>query len=218
MAENDRYKLETSFFDMFNALADISNESRTSNPDFSALSAQGTTPTTQADGDDFEFSEDWFIVGATDATYSITMTEYPDNSEILSNSNYFIDCDIFTYTGSGLYFYQRYLNKVRYYQNRFFTISVQATNNEQSDVKLRPTVEFNYGGSSELIEGRPIYLKNGYNDISITLETPTLQGKTVMPGNYIEFRLDFAELYSGTADIEIYLIKTEFGKVSTPLP
>lgn len=219
MTEVDRYKLETSFFDMFNALSDVSNESRTSNADFSTLSAQGTTPTTEADGDDFEFIEDWFVVGAADATYSITATDYPENSDVLSNSDYFVAVQVFTYTGSGLYFYQRYMNKVRYYQNRFVTFTIHAQNNELTDIKLRPTIEFNYDGSTDLIEGRPVYLRNGYNDISITLPAlPSLAGKTVNPGNYVEFRLEFAELYSGTADIDLYMIKTEFGKVSTPLP
>ena len=197
MNETDRYKLETSFFDMFQAMQNLSNQSLTSNADFSTLSAQGTTPTTQANGDDFEFIQDWFIVGATAATYAITATPYPQNSTILSNSDYFIHAEVFTYSGTGLYFYQRYMNKVRFYQSRFITFTIQATNNQVEDIKLRPVLEFNYGATSELIEGRPVYLSAGFNEISITLQTPSISGITVLPGNYVEFRLDFADLFGG---------------------
>ena len=218
MSETDRYKLETSVFDTLDAMADISNVSRTSNADFSTLSAQGTNPTTQANGDNFEFIKDWLIVGAGVATYSITATTYPESSDILSNSNYFINAQVFTYAGSGMYFYQRYMNKVRFYQSRFVTFTIQATNNDLSDKKLRPIIQFNYVGSSELIEGKPIYLQPGFNEISVTIETPNLIGKTVLAGNYVEFRLDFSDLYNGAANIDFYLLKTEFGKLSTPLP
>jgi len=94
MDVDERYKLETSLYDTLDSLSNVSNESEVTNADFSTLSAQGQTPTTEADGDDFEFIDNWFVVGATQATYSIVAQDYPDNSEVQSRSDFFLDIDV----------------------------------------------------------------------------------------------------------------------------
>jgi len=116
---------------------------------------------------------------------------------------------------SGLYFYQRRTDGVRYLQNRFFTFTVIGANNLNDDVKLRGVIVFDYNGSSEIIEERPIYFAPGDNEISITAATPSLRGKTVNPGSFVEFRLAFEGLPGGVADIDLYQIKVEIGKLST---
>jgi hypothetical protein len=215
MDVDERYKLETSLYDTIDSLADVSNVSEVTNADFSALSGQGQSPTTESDGDDFEFVDNWFIVGATQATYSIVAQDYPDNSEIQSKSNYFLDIDISTYTGSGLYFYQRRSDGVRYLQNRVITFTVIATNNLTDDVKLRGAVVFDYAGTSDILEERPMYFSSGENEISISVTTPSLRNKTVNPGSFVEFRLSFENLLGGVADLDLHQIKVEIGKLST---
>ncbi len=217
MSADDQFKFNTSVWDVLEGLFAVSNTSETTNANFVTLSAQGTTPTTEADGDDFEFIQDWFVVGSTVADYSLTATLYPDNSEVQSASDYYVNVVVTDYDGSGLYFYQKQDNSVRKYQNQLITVTINANNNQSSKIKLRMNMFVNYGTTSELIEGRPFYLEPGLNNLYTTLEIPSLRGKTVTGANYIELRLDFAELYDGTADFDLYLIKSEFGKISTSL-
>ncbi len=195
----------------------ISNPAQTINSDFSTLSAQGTTPTTEADGDNFEFVGSWFVVGATQATYVLTATPYPNNSPIISESPYFMDIVVNTYSGSGLYFYQRQMGVVRKFQTQYVTITVRAFNNLTTIPRLRFDVIFNLDPSTINYQGGAIYLQPGYNEISTTLKTDSLRNMVVGAGNYVELDLNFVEIPSGLADFELYSIKVEFGKISTPL-
>ncbi len=195
----------------------ISNPAQTLNSDFSTLSAQGTTPTTQADGDNFEFVENWFVVGATQAAYALTATPYPSNSTVISASPYFMAADITTYSGSGLYFYQRQMGYVRKYQTQYLTTTVRAFNNLSTTVKLRFDLIFNLDPTLVNYQGTPFYLKPGYNEVSTTLKTDSLRNATVGAGNYVEFQLNFVDVPSGLGDFDLYSIKSEFGKISTPL-
>lgn len=74
-----------------------------------------------------------------------------------------------------------------------------------------------YNPSNALIQGAPVYLQPGINNFTSTLLTKSLNGVAVGAGDYTEFRFNFINLYDGTADIEIYMIKCEAGQLSTPL-
>ena len=74
-----------------------------------------------------------------------------------------------------------------------------------------------YDPSSVLLADNTIYLQSGLNRITSQVNTSGLAGKTIGAGNYTEFRLSFLDLVDGTADIDLYQLKNEFGKVSTLL-
>jgi hypothetical protein len=216
MTADELYYLLNTYYEFLDNLVDISNVSQLTNSDFSSLS-KGLTPTTQADGDDEEFVTDWFVVGATVATYTITPTAYPENSQVKSDSAYFVNLNLTAYTPPGFYFYQRQANTVRKYQNQFLTFTVQANNNGAEYVKVRFTVIYNLGPTSQTVQSRALYLEPGFNDLNVVIQTPSLRNETVDPLNYVEFRLEFVEIYTAPAVIDFYELKGEFGKISTKL-
>lgn len=216
MTPDELYYLLNTFYEFLDNLIDISNISQLNNANFSSLS-KGLIPTTQADGDDEEFVTDWFVVGATVATYTITPTAYPQNSQVQSDSPYFVNLDIASYTPPGFYFYQRQANTVRKYQNQFLTFTVQANNNGAEYIKVRFSIIYNLGPTSQTVQSKALYLQPGFNDLNVVIQTPTLRNETVTPANFVEFRLDFVELYTGSANIDFYQLKGEFGKISTQL-
>jgi hypothetical protein len=216
MTADELYYLLNSYYDLFNNLIDISNISQLTNSDFESLS-KGLTPTTQADGDDEEFVSDWFVVGATVATYTITPTEYLENSQVKSDSLYFVNTNLTAYTPPGFYFYQRQANTVRKYQNQFLTFTVQASNNLTELVKIRFTVIYNLGATTKTLQSKALYLEPGFNDLNVVIQTPSLRNEIVDASNYVEFRLEFVEIYTAPANIDFYELKAEFGKISTKL-
>jgi hypothetical protein len=200
-----------------NSLRFLKNDSVLTNSDFNTLSAAGLTPTTQADGDNFEFIGDWFVFGASNADYTITPTVYPANSTVKSASAHYVDAVVTSHNGDAFYFYQRQTATVRKYQKDYFTYGINIKNNQNKAIKVRLDIFTFYDPTSKLTTGKPIYLQPGNNLIASTLLTDTLDGITVGAGNYTEFRFNFIDLFDGTADIEMYQLKCEPGQISTPL-
>lgn len=221
---SDQYQFDENVYVTLDALTYIMNPSVVTNANFATLGPGGTTPITAGDGDNAEFSDDWKVVGASNATYTITPTAYPTGaitgsspSTIATSSNYYINVEVGTYNGNGLYFYQRENNTVRKYQQNFLTYGVIIRNNQTKVIKIRMEVYNFYDPSSSLLADNTIYLQPGLNKITSQVNTVTLSGLTIGAGNYTEFRLSFIDLVDGTADIDLYQIKCEFGKVSTLL-
>lgn len=220
----DQYRFDNGIYEALDALTYVMNPSIVANANFAALGSSGTTPITQADGDNAEFSDDWKVIGATDATYTLTPTAYPTGliandspSTIQTSSNYYINVNVTSHTGGDFYFYQRENNTVRKYQKNFLTYGVIIQNNQSKVIKVRMEVYNFYDPSDSLLADNTIYLQPGLNRITSQVKTVTLAGLTIGAGNYTEFRMSFLDLVDGTADINLYQIKCEFGKVSTLL-
>ena len=211
------YRNMDSVYQFLDGMITISNPTQTINADFKTLSGVGLTPTTQAQGDDFEFIGNWFVVGATVADYTLTPTPYPTNSGVVSASPYFVNVAVTSYaSGTGLSFYQKQSGLVRKFQTQFVTMTISATNNTTTVTTLRFSISLNLDPGDILLEGGILYLKPGYNVISTTLKTPTLRDETVGAAAYAQFNLDFVN-FAAVENFDIYSIKAEFGKISTPL-
>lgn len=195
-------------------LVTIANPAQTINSDFSTLGPGGLTPVTQVDGDNTAFSSNWFVVGASVATYTITPTIYPGNSPIISASDQFINIVASAYSGNGLYFYQRQAGMVRKFQSQSVTNTIHVQNNTSNVVRVRFDLDFFLDPGDILLESGTLYLQPGFNQLSATLKTPSLRDKVVGAAAYIEFQLVFL---STPEDLDIYSLKSEFGTISTPL-
>lgn len=220
----DQYRFDNNVYETLDALTYTMNPSVITNANFATLGPSGTTPITQGDGDNAEFSDEWKVVGASAATYSITATPYPTGtisndspSTIQTASPYYENVVVSSHDGNPFYFYQRQLATIRKYQLNFFTYGVWIRNNQNKIIKIRMEIFSFYDPSSELIADNTIYLQPGLNKITSQLKTTRLAGKILGASNYTEFRLSFLDLFDGTADIDIYQLKCEFGKVSTLL-
>lgn len=215
---DQQYLYRSSVYNFLNGISTISNLSKTNNADFSVLGPSGITPTTQAAGDDAEFMNDWFVVGASLAIYTLTPTIYAPNSPIISASPYFVHTAISSYSGIGLYFYQRQLDTLRLYQSSYITITINATNNLSNTIKLRTAIYSFFNPSDQLTQGATMFLQPGTSTISATVSLTSIRNQTVGPGSYTEFRLIFDDLGPTQAtDIDLHAIKAEFGTISTPL-
>jgi len=222
--QEDQYKFDNGVYDSLNATTYIMNPSVVTNANFNTLGSAGTTAVTQADGENAEWSSNWKVVGASVATYSLTSTAYPlgaitsaSPSTIPTSSGYYEKVVISGYTTTGLYFYQRQNNTVRTYQKNFLTYGIWIRNNQNVVKKIRMEVYSYYDTASNLQADNTIYLQPGLNKITSQVTTESLAGKTIGASNYTEFRLSFLDLTDGTANLDIYQIKCEFGKVSTLL-
>lgn len=220
----DQYRFDNSVYDTLDALTYIMNPSVVANADFSTLGINGTTPITQADGDGAEFSAHWKVFGAASANYIITPTPYPTGaiagtspSTIPTASNYYINLAVSAYTSGDFYFYQQENNTVRKYQKNFLTYGVLIRNNQDAVKKIRMGIFNFYDPSSALTADNSIYLQPGLNEITAQIQTESLSGKTISGSNYTQFRLNFEDLTDGTANLDFYQLKCEFGKVSTLL-
>lgn len=212
------YRFKNSVNDVNTGLSFIMNPSVLNNANFATLGSSGTTPVTQAAGDGAQISSGWNVFGASNATYSMTSTAYPSNSLIQSSSAYYEHVQVSSHNGQPFYIYQRQSGLVRKYQNNFLIYGLIIKNNQSSAKKVRMDITTHYDGSSDYTaNGAAIYLQPGINTLSSLIQTQSLNGLTVGAGNYTDFRLNFIDLYDGTADLEIYQIKCEFGKVSTLL-
>lgn len=216
-SDDQGYQFDNSTYEGLNALTYVSNPTVLLNANFNTLGPGGLTPTVSADGDDVEFIGDWFVFGAANADYIITPTVYATNSTIKSASEHFVGLIVSTATGDPFYFYQRQMASLRKYQKDNLTYSMMIKNNQSKVIKVRADIFCFFDPSSQLITGKPFYLQPGLNQVTSTLLTPSLEGKTVGAGSYTEFRFNYADLYDGTADIELYQIKCEFGTIGTPL-
>lgn len=223
-SKEDQYRFDNNVYEALDGLTYVMNPSVVLNANFATLGSGGTTPITQADGDNAEFSSNWNVVGASNATYTITPTTYPTGaingdspSTIQTASNYYINVSVVAYNNNGFYFYQRQANTVRKYQKNFLIYGVWIRNNQNKSIKIRMEEYSYYDTDTKLIADNTIYLQPGLNKITSQLKTDGLSGKTIGAGNYTEFRLSFQDLVDGTANIDIYQIKCEFGKISTLL-
>jgi len=220
----DQYQFDNGVHDTLNGLTYVMNPSVVTNANFNTLGPSGTAPVTQGAGDNAEWSSTWKVVGAGVATYTLTSTAYPlgaitssSPSTVPTSSGYYEKVVISGYTTSGLYFYQRQNNTVRTYQKNFLTYGLWIRNNQNSVKKIRMEVYSYYDTSDNLQADNTVYLQPGLNRVTSQVTTEGLAGKTIGAGNYTEFRLSFLDLVDGTADLDIYQIKCEFGKVSTLL-
>ena len=222
--QEEQYLFDNGVNDTLLALTYIMNPSVVTNANFNTLGSAGTTPVTQADGDNAEWSSNWRVVGAGVATYSLTSTAYPlgaitsdSPSTVQTSSGYYEKVVISTYASGSFYFYQRQNNTVRKYQKNFLTYGLIIRNNQNTVKKIRCEVYSYYDTADNLQADNTVYLQPGLNKITSQVLTQGLAGKTIGAGNYTEFRISFLDLVDGTADLDFYQIKCEFGKASTLL-
>lgn len=208
-----QYLFDNSVHDSLQALGYVMNPSVLTDPDFSS----GGVIKTQADGDNAEFFDDWFVFGAATATYTLTPVTYAANSIIQTFSPTYSHVQISGYAGTGLYFYQRQPLTVRKYQKNYLTYGLIIQNNQSKNIQLDPQIFSFYNPSSSLKRKSGFYLKPGFNKVTTTILTDSLDGISVGGSPYTEFRLAFGDLVDGTADINIHQIKCEFGVASTLL-
>lgn len=212
--EENAYKFTKNVQDNLTALNFLMNPSVITNANFSS----GGTLITQADGDNAEFFTGWKVVGSSLATYTLTPQNYDSNSTIQSASSTYSGVVISGYTANtGLYFYQRQNNTIRKYQQNQFTYGLIINNNQNKKIKIRMDMFFYYDTDSQVVNGNSLYLEPGLNKLTSTVETPSLRNLTVGASPYTEFRLNFIDLFDGSADINMYQIKCEFGVSSTLL-
>jgi hypothetical protein len=214
---SDHYKFFNSVHQTLSALTSVRNPTVLLDSNFAELSAKGLNPTTPADGDNTEFIKNWFVVGATAASYTITPTAYAANATIKSSSLYYVHNVVTAHNGQPFYFYQKQLATVRQYQQDYLTYGLLIKNNQSKAIKLRMDIYMFYDPTFSLKKGSTFFLQPGLNNLTSTIQTDSLTGITVGAGNYTEFRFNFIDLINGAADIELYQIKCEFGQVSTPL-
>ena len=213
-SQKNQYDFDNNVFTNLNALQYIMNPSVIDNANFS----NGGTLITQADGDNAEFFTDWFVVGASVATYTLTPQNYAANSTIQSMSPTYSGVVVSGYSTSGLYFYQRQVDTVRGYQKNYFSYGLIINNNQTKAIKVGVSIFSFYNPSSTEKSAGAFYLQPGLNTISsASILTDSLSGISVGANPYTEFRFRFLDLVDGTADINIYQIKCEFGTVSTLL-
>lgn len=201
-------------FEFAKALEYISNTSIILTPDFNTLSAKGLTPTTQADGDNTEFIKNFFIVGASVATYSITPTVYAGNSTVKSASPYYFNFVVSAYTTGNFYFYQRQANTIRKYQENYFTYGMNIKNNSATTGALQFGIFSYYDTGNDLVLGDELPIEAGDNFLSATMLTKSLSGVTVGASPYTEFRVYIKS--EGAINLDFFLLKNEFGIVTTP--
>lgn len=154
-------------FEYLKSLRNISMPSELLNSDFSALSAKGTTPTTQADGDNVEFIGDWYVTGSSTGTYSLTPTAYAANSRVRSASDYYVNLAVSSYSGPGFYIYQR-INSIRKFQSSYLTLSFIVENNTNDTVVLNSAIKSYYDTGSKLQSGSNFSVQSGIHTVSST--------------------------------------------------
>ncbi len=213
----DHYKFFNSVNSALNGLTSVRNPTILNDSNFATLSAKGLSPTVPGDGNDTEFIGNWFVFGAAAADYTITPTTYPANSTIKSSSDYYVHNVVTSANGNPFYFYQKQTGTVRKYQQDYLTYGLLIKNNQNKAIKLRMDIYTFYDPTSELKKGSTFFLQPGLNNLTATLQTDSLNNIAVGSGNYTAFSLNFLDLIDGTADIEVYQIKCEFGQISTPL-
>lgn len=212
-SKQSQYLFDNSVHDALLALQYVMNPSVITNADFSA----GGVTITQADGDNAEFFTGWKVVGASVATYTLSPVNYPTASLIQSASPTFSKVVVSGYAGAGLYFYQRQPNTVRKYQKNYLTYGFIINNNQSKTIQVEAQIFSFYDPLSSRKRKAVIFLKPGLNRVTSTILTDSLNSVSVGASPYTEFRLAFTDLEDGTADLDVYQIKCEFGTASTLL-
>lgn len=215
----DDYKFNDAQNRGLSGLQYLSNPALSANSNFATLGTNGTTPVTQASGDNAEFSYDWNVYGASTGEYSITPVLYPLNSTVKSASAYYINL-IFTnfIAGSEFYLYQRIPSSVRQFQQSYYTFGVGYRNIGSDIIGARCDILSYYDPTSYLVRGSPFQMQPSQKtrEISTTLVTQSLQDLTVNSGNYTDFRFNITNVPHGTCNLELYIIKCEHGIYTTP--
>ena len=197
-----------------NQLMAVPSSALTLNPDFNFTRTKGTTPTTQADGDDAEFVEQWNVVGATGGnTYTITPTAYTLPAENLTGSKFFVNVNISAMPNAPIYFYNvNYssdFDTAILYQRRQIALSMQINNNlsTQPLVRFRAVTDI----SNQTTTGRALYIKPGLTNVGDTLDLPELDAAS---GDFTQLQLVIEDLGGPSADIDLKYIKAEIGSNS----
>lgn len=177
------------------------------------------TPVTQAAGDGAFFSEKWQVQGAGVATYSIAQTAYAGNDSDQIGSTTYIAVTVSSYSAGEFYLYQRQTGAqfLRRYQNRKLNLSMLAFNNQTASSTLTFEVHFFFDPTAETYSGQNLILGTAENEFAGAINTPLIGNAAVGAGAYVEFRLRFVTLNSGTASFNIHYIKTEMADEPTIL-
>jgi len=195
-----------------NATLGIPNPSETINPDYNFIRTKGLTPTTQADGDDAEFVEQWNVVGATGGNmYTLTPTAYPSDSSNLLGSKNYVNVSITAMPTAPIYFYNvNYssdFNTAFKYQEKNLTFSAQISNNTSNRTKIRFSVYTD--GTGDIYNSGAIFLDPGLNKISKNIQVGSLNPGS---GSFSQLRVLVDDLGGASADFDLQYVKVEFGE------
>ena len=190
------------------------------NPDFNLLSANVLNPVTELSANNTEIVDKWFVfnAGGTNA-FTLTPTAYSSAQNSDTGSLYYLNCSI-TNINTDFYLYnQNYsttnqFNSTTKYSNKTVTFSALINNIAGDVTKLRFSAFANGYG---LIESEGIFLTDGLNAISTTLFLPDFAGNNFGVEPWVQFRLNFVEIYSALSQFDIYYIKAEFSNQASYL-
>lgn len=206
-----------------NSAAFYGNPSELLNSDFN-FNVGVPTPVTQADPDGTYISEKWQVHGAAVATYSFEHVAYGTTDYDPTGSLEYMHFTITNYSGDGsnsdFYIYQQRDGSqyLRQYQERIISCSLNFNNNQNAAVFCRFEIYFFYDGSTpEVFQGKNFSLAPGQNEISDTIQTPTISGKTIGGAPYMQTRFVFCTLNNNTADLNGLYLKTELAEQATVL-
>lgn len=211
--KENAYKFNNDVQTNLTALNYVMNPSVVTNANFATLGTHGQSPITT----DTDISSGWNVVGAAHATFTITSASYPSNSLIQSASPYYLHVEVADHDGGDFYFYQQQNNTVRKYQKNNLIYGLIIKNNQNKVIQVRTDIFSYYDTGSDMVTSKSIYLQPGINTVGSQVLTNSLSGLSVGASPYTQFRFVFVDLVDGTADIEIYQIKCEFGIASTLL-
>jgi hypothetical protein len=190
------------------------------NPDFNWSRVNGTTPTTQANGDGAQFVEQWAVNGATGNNYTLTPTPYAaDATNNTTGSNLFVNFNISS-LGAPLSVYNvnyapdfSYAQKL---QNNDLTCSLRVQNNMPENLRVRFSVEIQ--GIAQEIQGKLLTIQPGIKTLWTKLNIPSLKGTAAATNAYARIKLNIESIgASGTADFDIQYIKAELAGLPTRL-
>lgn len=200
-----------------NDLAQRGDDGLLINPDFNWCRVNGTTPTTQADGDNFQFIEQWAVFGATGNTYTITPTAYVDDAaDNPSGSKFYPNFNLSALTEAFYIYNINYspdFNLAQKFQNNTVALSMQMTNNQLAPLTMRFKAKIE--GITDEIEGQAITIRPGAGKYYTTLPIPSLSGTMASSNAYIQFRLYLEDMGDITADYNINYIKSEISSLAT---
>lgn len=187
------------------------------NPDFNWCRTNGTTPTTQADGDDYSFIEQWAVFGATGNNYTITPTAYPSDSANPSGSKYFSNFNISTLANEFYIYninYNGNFNQAQKFQSNTSALSMQLTNHGDNSLFMRFGVKIQ--GITDEIMGKRLTIQPGKGKYFTTIAIPALKGSTAASNAYAQFRLHVEPIPADkTANFDLNYVKSEIASLAT---
>lgn len=186
------------------------------NPDFNWCRVNGTTPTTQADGDDYQFIEQWAVFGATNNTYTITPTAYTQNETNPSGSKYFPNFNISSLMDDFYIYNINYspdFNLAQKFENNVVALSMQITNKTPNKISMRFGAKIE--GITDEIMGEGLTIASGIGKYFTTIKIPSLRGLGASPNAYAQFRLHIERLGSTSTNFDLNYIKAEIASLAT---